>query len=422
MKSIRLLLLLASGVTTGAFAQSGGLTDMSQSRFAKMANTELGAVHWTDGFWGDRFNVYSHTSLQSMWDTWNNPDVSHGFRNFEIAAGVCEGEHWGPPFHDGDMYKWMEGVASVYAVTKDPELDKLMDHFIEHVVKAQRADGYIHTPVIIEEKNKGIDTHSDKQQQTVIGTKVGGEDEKGAFANRLNFETYNLGHLMMAGIIHRRATGKTTLFDAAVKATDFLCHFYETASAEQSGGLTDMSQSRFAKMANTELGAVHWTDGFWGDRFNVYSHTSLQSMWDTWNNPDVSHGFRNFEIAAGVCEGEHWGPPFHDGDMYKWMEGVASVYAVTKDPELDKLMDHFIEHVVKAQRADGYIHTPVIIEEKNKGIDTHSDKQQQTVIGTKVGGEDEKGAFANRLNFETYNLGHLMMAGIIHRRATGLPE
>ena len=202
MKSIRLLLLLASGVTTGAFAQSGGLTDMSQSRFAKMANTELGAVHWTDGFWGDRFNVYSHTSLQSMWDTWNNPDVSHGFRNFEIAAGVCEGEHWGPPFHDGDMYKWMEGVASVYAVTKDPELDKLMDHFIEHVVKAQRADGYIHTPVIIEEKNKGIDTHSEKQQQTVIGTKVGGEDEKGAFANRLNFETYNLGHLMMAGIIH----------------------------------------------------------------------------------------------------------------------------------------------------------------------------------------------------------------------------
>mgnify|MGYP000158127320 FL=1 len=85
-----------------------------------------------------------------------------------------------------------------------------MDHFIEHVVKAQRADGYIHTPVIIEEKNKGIDTHSEKQQQTVIGTKVGGEDEKGAFANRLNFETYNLGHLMMAGIIHRRATGKTT--------------------------------------------------------------------------------------------------------------------------------------------------------------------------------------------------------------------
>lgn len=205
---------------------------MAHSKYAKMVNAPLGAVKWTGGFWGERFNVYSNTSLQSMWATWSNPDISHGFRNFEIAAGTCEGEHWGPPFHDGDMYKWLEAVAAVYAVNKDPELDALMDKFIEQVVKAQRADGYIHTPVIIEERNKGIDTHSEHRDQTVIGTKVGAEDEKGAFANRLNFETYNLGHLMMAGITHYRATGKRSLFDAAIKATDFLCHFYETASAE----------------------------------------------------------------------------------------------------------------------------------------------------------------------------------------------
>lgn len=227
------LILIMAGLLSASsvMAQNGGLTDMSKSKFSQMSNTPLGAVKWTGGFWGERFGVYSNTSLQSMWNTWNNPDVSHGFRNFEIAAGDCQGEHWGPPFHDGDMYKWLEGVASVYAVTKNPELDKLMDYFIERVAKAQRADGYIHTPVIIDEKKKGVDTHSGKQQ-TVIGTKVGAENEKGAFANRLNFETYNLGHLMMAGIMHKRATGKTTLFNCAVKATDFLCHFYETASAE----------------------------------------------------------------------------------------------------------------------------------------------------------------------------------------------
>ncbi len=231
MKQVKLYLLLASAAATSAWAQTNGLTDMSHSRFAKMANTEIGAVRWTDGFWGNRFDVFSNTSLQSMWNTWNSPEISHGFRNFEIAAGACEGTHWGPPFHDGDMYKWLEGVASVYAVNKDPKLAALMDRFIAKVVKAQRADGYIHTPVIIDEKNKGIDTHSG-QKRTVVGTKVGEESEKGAFANRLNFETYNLGHLMMAGIIHRRATGRTELFDAAVRATDFLCHFYETASAE----------------------------------------------------------------------------------------------------------------------------------------------------------------------------------------------
>ncbi len=232
MKSIKILLLLASAVATGAYAQQGGLTDMSKSKYAKMANTDLGAVTWTDGFWGDRFAVCRDTMVLNMWKTWNTPEVSHGFRNFEIAAGVCPGEHWGPPFHDGDVYKWLEGVASVYAVTKDPKLDELMDHVIKHISEAQREDGYIHTPVIIEEKNQGIDTHSHAHQQTVIGTKVGGEDEKGAFANRLNFETYNLGHLMMAGIVHHRATGKTTLLETAIKATDFLCYFYETATAE----------------------------------------------------------------------------------------------------------------------------------------------------------------------------------------------
>ena len=235
MKTIAKLWVLAAVATWGlsmtAIAQTGGLTDTSKSEHAIMANTPLGAVRWTGGFWGERFDIYSHTSLQSMWDTWNNPDVSHGFRNFEIAAGTCEGEHWGPAFHDGDMYKWLEAVAAVYAVNKDPELDALMDHFIEQVVLAQREDGYIHTPVIIEERNQGIDTHSTREK-AVVGTATAGEDEKGAFANRLNFETYNLGHLMMAGITHYRATGKTTLYDAAIKATDFLCHFYETASAE----------------------------------------------------------------------------------------------------------------------------------------------------------------------------------------------
>lgn len=230
MKKIQLLFLLSAfaAITT---AQNKGLTNMSNSRFAKMYNTELGAVRWTNGFWGDRFAVCKDTMLLSMWNTWNNPDVSHGFRNFEIAAGTCPGEHWGPPFHDGDFYKWLEGVASVYAVTKDPKLNALMDKAIAQITLAQREDGYIHTPVIIEERNKGIDSHK-KHDHTVIGTKVGAEDEKGAFANRLNFETYNLGHLMMAGITHYRATGKKTLFDVAVKATDFLCHFYETASAE----------------------------------------------------------------------------------------------------------------------------------------------------------------------------------------------
>ncbi|MFA5045203.1 MAG: glycoside hydrolase family 127 protein [Paludibacter sp.] len=229
MRKVFLFVICIIIVSTTLVSQNSGLTNTSTSKYAKMNSTNIDAVHWTNGFWAERYTIFKDTMILSMWKTLDNPDISHSYRNFEVAAGEIEGDHWGPPFHDGDFYKWLEGVASVYAVTKDPKLDALMDKIIAVIVKVQRADGYIHTPVIIAELHKGIDSH--KVDNTVIGTKVG-ETGKGAFDNRLNFETYNLGHLMMAGIIHKRATGKTTLFDAAVKATDFLCHFYETASAE----------------------------------------------------------------------------------------------------------------------------------------------------------------------------------------------
>jgi DUF1680 family protein len=224
-----LLTALCAAASLQAFAQHNGLVDMSSSPEAIMANTPLGAVKWTGGFWGERFDVLTHSSLPGMWATWNNPDVSHGFRNFEVAAGLVKGEHKGPPFHDGDFYKWLEGVATVYAVNHDPELSQLMDRVISVIARAQRQDGYIHTPVIIDELNKGIDSHVDT---TVIGITVGDRSQKGAFASRLNFETYNLGHLMTAGCVHYRATGKTTLFNVAKRAADFLYHFYKTASAE----------------------------------------------------------------------------------------------------------------------------------------------------------------------------------------------
>lgn len=223
-KLLTAVLLLIPGL---ALPQQQGLTHTPTSPYAVMTSADINAIHWTGGFWKERFDVFKDTMILSMWKTLNDPDISHAYRNLEIAAGVCDGEHWGPPFHDGDFYKWLEGVASIYAQTKDPKLDQLMDEIISTIGKVQREDGYIHTPVIISEKNKGIDSH---KVHTLDTENASGEEK--AFANRLNFETYNLGHLMMAGIIHHRATGKTSLLDIAVRATDFLCHFYETATAE----------------------------------------------------------------------------------------------------------------------------------------------------------------------------------------------
>ena len=89
-------------VSTTAMAQQNGITDTGKSKSAVASPTPLSAVKWTDGFWGERFGVFSGTSVQSMWKTWKS-DKGHGWNNFLIAAGEKKGKRHGPPFHDGDM-------------------------------------------------------------------------------------------------------------------------------------------------------------------------------------------------------------------------------------------------------------------------------------------------------------------------------
>ena len=211
VKSLAICLLLFC-LATISVAQTKGLTNATKSPYAKMYSVNLDDVRWTKGFWAERFDVCKDTMLYNMWRIFDDPELSHAYRNFEIAAGLESGEHKDPPFFDGDMYKWLEGVAAVYAVTKDPKLDKLMDKFIETIRLSQREDGYLHTATIVADKNNP-------------GAKKG-------FEERLHFETYNMGHLMTAGCVHYRATGKRTLLDIAIKTTDFLYNFYKTATNE----------------------------------------------------------------------------------------------------------------------------------------------------------------------------------------------
>jgi DUF1680 family protein len=211
-KTLKLLTVSIVLVIGNVNAQNKALVNTGKSVYAKLSSVDMGNVTWTNGFWADRFKVCRDTMIPNLWRIYTDPKISHAYRNFEIAAGLDTGSHEGPPFHDGDFYKLFEAVASMYASTHDPNLDALMDKTITVITKAQRADGYIHTPTIIEErKNTG---------------------KEKAFNDRLNFETYNLGHLMTAACVHYRATGKTTLLKVAVKATDYLYNFYKTASPE----------------------------------------------------------------------------------------------------------------------------------------------------------------------------------------------
>ena len=210
---IRITVLVIAVLTVNSlFAQDKALVNTSASPYAKLSSVNMGDVSWTTGFWADRFNVCKETMIPNLWKIYSDPKMGHAIQNFEIAAGLDTGSHVGPPFQDGDFYKLFEAVAAVYAATHDPKLDKLMDNTIALFAKAQRADGYIHTPTLIEERKH--------------------PHEAKAFEDRLNFETYNLGHLMTAACVHYRATGKRNFLDIAIKATDYLYNFYKTASPE----------------------------------------------------------------------------------------------------------------------------------------------------------------------------------------------
>ncbi|MBW9094349.1 glycoside hydrolase family 127 protein [Microbacterium jejuense] len=163
----------------------------------------LGAAHarWASGFWGDVHDRTRDVTIPQIWSSLSDPAVSPGLANFRIAAGLEPGEHSGPPFMDGDFYKWLEAAIARLETDPDPELGERIEHIAELIASVQRPDGYLHTPTIISTRN-----HEDAI----------------ALADRFNFETYNLGHLITAGVRHYEVTGSTTLLDAARKAASFL--------------------------------------------------------------------------------------------------------------------------------------------------------------------------------------------------------
>lgn len=156
---------------------------------------------WTGGFWAERMKNCHDKMIPHMWALLKDEQISHCWTNFLIAAGELDGEHSGPPFHDGDFYKWLEAASRVYGKTEDKSWSDLLDSIICVIKKVQRPDGYIFTYDAINKRNRG---------------------ESEALQNDLNFEVYNMGHLMSAGSVHYKVSGKKSLLTLAEKAAGYL--------------------------------------------------------------------------------------------------------------------------------------------------------------------------------------------------------
>jgi DUF1680 family protein len=162
----------------------------------------LNEARWTTGFWKERLDVCRTATIPHLWRVMRATEYSQYLENFRVAAGLSAGRHRGAPFNDGDFYKWLEAAVVVNAAGPEPTLTAAINESVSVIRAAQRADGYLHTRIQIRQKQ--------------------GDANARPFRDPLQFEAYNLGHLITAACVHHRLTGRSDLLDIARKAADFL--------------------------------------------------------------------------------------------------------------------------------------------------------------------------------------------------------
>jgi len=176
-------------------AHNKPVIDNTLSPHTKLRGIPIQDTRLTEGFWAERFELADTKMLHTL-ETTMLGGGSANLNRIKLAAGLEGGTEHGTPWGDGDNYKWIESMAHVYNITKDPELDQKMDEWIEIIGKAMEEDSYISTNVI---------------------------NDKSKRFERVNaHELYNMGHLLTAAVIHYRATGKENFMDLARKNADFL--------------------------------------------------------------------------------------------------------------------------------------------------------------------------------------------------------
>ena len=152
-------------------------------------------VRLTDDFWRPRQETNRRVTIPHALQ---ECESTGRIRNFEVAAGLVEGEFEGIYFNDSDVYKMLEGIAYDLALHPDAELDRRTDELIAKIAAAQQPDGYLNTYFTLVEPDK---------RWTDLPVK---------------HELYCAGHLFEAAVAHYQATGKRNLLDVAVRLADHI--------------------------------------------------------------------------------------------------------------------------------------------------------------------------------------------------------
>ena len=175
---------------------SAVVLDTRNTSGAKVHPVPIDAVRIDDGFWRTPLDRLYAVTLPSQYA---QCEVTGRLDNFRRVSGRSSAPFRGRYYDDSDVYKWLEAASWALAGRDDRELQALVDGLIDDIAAAQHPDGYINSYFSLE--------RADQRYSDLIN----------------KHELYCAGHLIQAGIAHRRATGSEALSNVVVKLADHIC-------------------------------------------------------------------------------------------------------------------------------------------------------------------------------------------------------
>jgi DUF1680 family protein len=175
------------------------------------SDLSLGKVKITSSFWNKYRELIVKEVLPYQWKVMNDKaDIniaedpqaggvnkkSHAVANLKIAAGKIKGHHYGYPFQDSDVYKWLEAAAYSFSYHPDEKLRQITDSVIDLIADAQDPDGYLDTLFQIDMPDRKFK----RLQQS--------------------HELYTMGHYIEAGVAYYQATENQQALNIARKIAD----------------------------------------------------------------------------------------------------------------------------------------------------------------------------------------------------------
>lgn len=169
-----------------------------------MKNLNFSATEIKSGFWKFYSDLVRNVTVRAVRDRYTETGRIHAF-SCEWRSGQPNKPH---VFWDSDVAKWIEGVAYLTKVKREPELEKIVDTIADNIETNQRADGYFNSAFL-----------------TLTPAET--------FTRRDAHELYCIGHLLEAALAYNEATGKDKLLRCMLKAVD---NVYDIFVVKKSAG------------------------------------------------------------------------------------------------------------------------------------------------------------------------------------------